>query len=163
MRKMFESLPVSGPQNPMTSGAVLSARLVMNAFCIGEVQHKAKRGQIGFHSELAVQPLPTPSPKHTHWRLIQALDNRIGWHVEIPLVWTEKLTTHLWNWNVFLHPKLSCQYITCVVLNQWHVVRISKENHIVKTWKLHRERLWGCSANHSITVRLLHQHIYSTV
>lgn len=47
---MFESLPVSGPQNSMTSAAVLSA--MMNAFCISEVQHKAKRGQIGFHSNL---------------------------------------------------------------------------------------------------------------
>lgn len=50
---MFDSLPVSGPQNPMTSVAVLAAPLVMNAFCISEVQHKAKGGRIGFPSEFA--------------------------------------------------------------------------------------------------------------
>lgn len=51
---MSESLPVSGPQNSMTSVAVLPACSLMNAFCISEVQHKAKRGFIGFHSEFAV-------------------------------------------------------------------------------------------------------------
>lgn len=49
---MFESLPVSGPQNSMTSAVVLSACSMMNAFCNSEVQHKAKRGHIGFHSNL---------------------------------------------------------------------------------------------------------------
>lgn len=37
----------------MTSVAVLSACSMMNAFCISEVQHKTKRGRIGFHSEFA--------------------------------------------------------------------------------------------------------------
>lgn len=64
MWKMFESLPVSGPQNSMTSVAVRSARSVMNAFCISEVQHKAKRGCIGFHSEFAA--LTTRAHTHTH-------------------------------------------------------------------------------------------------
>lgn len=63
---MFESLPVSGPQNSMTSVAVRSARSVMNAFCISEVQHKAKRGRIGFHSEFAALTTHTHTHIHAH-------------------------------------------------------------------------------------------------
>lgn len=50
MRKMFESLPKSGPPNSMTSGPFFpSACSVMNAFCISEAQHSAKRCCLGFH------------------------------------------------------------------------------------------------------------------
>lgn len=67
MRKMFEALPVSGPPYSMTSVAVFSARSVVNAFCISKVQHKAKTGCAGFHSEFAAVLSHTYTHQYEQW------------------------------------------------------------------------------------------------
>lgn len=67
MWKMFESLPESGPQNSMTSVTAPSAPSVMNAFCISEVQHNAKRGRIGFHLNLLSPDTLNSGYGHNIW------------------------------------------------------------------------------------------------